>query len=168
MNINSVYAPIAQSASTSATATSSNKSAANFADILQGQKKMAADKNMSVDNSSQANWRNVDFTNLTPKQMRTISADMRKSGAIDFDAMTSLQMIGPLGKVGPNGEFVPFTSAEREQIDNTPINYSAAVSQQRANIERMGRTLDPTSGYAMWAKLEQLLGQAKSCVGAKV
>ncbi len=168
MNINSEYVSVRQPTSSTAIAKNTAKAVTNFADILQGQKNIAAGTAPTVTKADRNNWRNADFSHMTPKQMRAISKDMHQHGDIDLDAMISLQAIGPLGKAGANGEFIPFTSEEREQIDNTPINYRQTVADQRDNIERMGRTLDPTSAYSMWVKLDQLLGQTTASVAAKV
>ncbi|WP_204311519.1 hypothetical protein, partial [Stenotrophomonas maltophilia] len=64
-----------------------------------------------------------DFTNMTKNQMVEASGQLQSGGVIDLSQAGMLQMAGPLGKVGPNGEFVPFTAAEREALGRQPMNY---------------------------------------------
>jgi len=60
-----------------------------------------------------------------------------------------LQQAGPIGKVGPNGEFAPFTT-ERADIDSRPANYLQRVQGAIAGIESRGAATDPKSGYNDW------------------
>ena len=61
-----------------------------------------------------------------------------------------LQQAGPIGKVGPNGEFAPFTATERADIDSRPANYLQRVQGAIAGIESRGAATDPKSGYNDW------------------
>lgn len=98
-----------------------------------------------------------DFTNMTRSEMKGFSDKLYKSGAISFDEMTVLQLSGPLGKVGPNGEFVPFTAAERQQVDNQPMNYLKTADDAISGIESRGGASDPKSGYQTWLSVRSLL-----------
>lgn len=99
----------------------------------------------------------VSFSNMTRSQMRTMAQDLYQSGKLDFDSMTNLTMMGPLGKAGPNGEFIEFTPAERQAIDNKPMNYHEEVQSRIARIQSDGRQFDPTSGYQTWLKIQSFL-----------
>ncbi|MEE3626790.1 hypothetical protein UCD39_22900 [Nitrospirillum sp. BR 11752] len=92
----------------------------------------------------------VDYHHMTRKQMIAASKELAKAGKIDLTEMGMLQMAGPIGKVGPNGEFVPFTAAERAQIDNRPVDYVDTAQQAIRGLESQGRSSDPTSGYQGW------------------
>lgn len=103
-----------------------------------------------------------DFTHMSRNEMKDAASALYASGQIDSKQLLMLQMAGPLGKVGPNGEFVPFTDAERAQIDSQPVNYLDLVQGALAGIESRGQTADPTSGYSDW---QQILAALQSNQG---
>jgi len=105
----------------------------------------------------------LDLTNMTPNQMQGIAKDLWKSGKIDLTQLLMLQTAGmPLGKVGPNGEFVQLTEADREAFGSQPVNYFKITQGAMDYLQQSGRANDPTSGYKNWqgiqAALEQLSG----------
>jgi hypothetical protein len=100
-----------------------------------------------------------DTSSMTPAEMRTFAKELYNSGKIDQEALIRLTIVGPIGKAGPNGEFIPFTESEREVIDNTPVNYNQIADMSIARIEADGRTLDPTSGYQIWQAIRTALNQ---------
>jgi hypothetical protein len=97
--------------------------------------------------------RRYDFTHMTRSEMYDVSGSMWKAGTITLDQMAMLQLAGPLGKVGPNGEFVPFTAAERAAVDAEPRDYLAIARGAIEDIERRGNANDPTSGYVNWKQI---------------
>ncbi len=94
-----------------------------------------------------------DFTSMTKSQMVGLSRQLQDAGALDLTQAGMLQMAGPLGKVGPNGEFVPFTAAERDALGNQPMNYLQTARDAIAGIESRGEAANPKSGYADWKKI---------------
>jgi hypothetical protein len=91
-----------------------------------------------------------DFSQMSRSQMQGVAQGLYKSGQIDLTQLFMLQQAGPVGKVGPNGEFVPFTAAERADIDGRPVNYLDIVQGAIAGIESRGEATDPKSGYNDW------------------
>jgi hypothetical protein len=91
-----------------------------------------------------------DFSQMSRSQMQGVAQGLYKSGQIDLTQLFMLQQAGPIGKVGPNGEFVPFTAAERADIDSRPVNYLDLVQGAIAGIESQGGATDPKSGYNDW------------------
>lgn len=100
-----------------------------------------------------------DYTRMTPNDMKTAAKKLFDEGKIDLHQLGMLQMAGPLGKVGPNGQFVPFTPAEQARIDSTPVNYIQLTRNAIAGIESRGEASNPTSGYRDWKFLNTLLTQ---------
>ncbi|MBN8945035.1 MAG: hypothetical protein J0H01_36370 [Rhizobiales bacterium] len=98
-----------------------------------------------------------DFTNMTKNQMVEASRQLQSGGVIDLTQAGMLQMAGPLGKVGRNGEFVPFTAAEREALGNQPMNYIQTAQEAIAGIESRGEAGNPKSGYADWKQILAVL-----------
>lgn len=107
-----------------------------------------------------------DFTNMTRNEMKDFTQKLYKSGQMSFDELSILQLAGPLGKVGANGEFVPFTDAERAQIDKQPMDYMRMANDAISGIESRGAASDPKSGYQTWQSVRSLLqswqGQASA------
>lgn len=122
----------------------------------------SSDSSSSSSNSSGV--KTYDFTSMSRAQMRSVSDTLYKSGQITFDQMTDLQMAGPLGKAGPNGEFIPFTAEERAAVDQEPMNYQQIANNAVSNIESSGRQTDPTSGYQDWIKIRSLLQNLQGSV----
>ena len=91
-----------------------------------------------------------DFSHMSRSQMQGVAQSLYKSGQIDLTQLGMLQLAGPIGKVGPNGEFVPFTAAERADIDSRPVNYLNLAQGAIAGIESRGQATDPKSGYSDW------------------
>ncbi len=99
----------------------------------------------------------IDFSNMTKSEMKKVAQHLYETGKIDLTQLGMIQMAGPLGKAGPNGEFIPFTQAEREQIENTPTNYLNLVQGAIGGIESRHQANDPTSGYADWKHILSVL-----------
>jgi hypothetical protein len=97
-----------------------------------------------------ASVRAIDFSSMTQNDMQGVAQHLYETGEIDLTQMGMLQLAGPLGKCGPSGEFIPFTSGERAQIANTPTNYIKLVQGAVEGIESRGGAADPKSGYADW------------------
>jgi hypothetical protein len=91
-----------------------------------------------------------DFSQMSRSQMQGVAQGLYKSGQIDLAQLGMLQQAGPIGKVGPNGEFVPFTAAERADIDSRPVNYLHLLQGAIAGIESRGEATDPRSGCNDW------------------
>jgi hypothetical protein len=104
----------------------------------------------------------TDFTNMTASQMEGAAKKLYESGDIDLTQLGMLEMAGPLGKVGANGEFVPFTAEERQRIRNLPVDYIRLAKDAIAGIESRGQAADPTSGYKDW---KQILGVLRTHQG---
>lgn len=98
-----------------------------------------------------------DFSKMSRSEMKELSQKLYEAGEISFDELTVLQLAGPLGKVGPNGEFVPFSDRERARIDSKPMNYLQMTEDALAGIESRGATNDPKSGYQTWLSVRSLL-----------
>lgn len=103
--------------------------------------------------SRSSNAQRTDFTHMTGNQMQSAAAELYEAGTIDLTQLGMLQMAGPLGKVGPNGEFVLFTPAERDNIRNQPVDYLQLTQDAIAGIESRGDATDPQSGYADWKQI---------------
>lgn len=107
-----------------------------------------------------------DFTKMTRNEMKDFSQKLFKSGQISLDELGALQLSGPVGKAGANGQFVPFTAAERAQIDNQPMDYMQMANDAISGIESRGEASDPKSGYQTWQSVRSLLqnwqGQASA------
>ena len=110
---------------------------------------IASDKNSPASTESSG----VDFSNMTRHEMKKAAQHLWEEGKIDLTQLGMIQMAGPLGKAGPNGEFIPFTETERAQIDNMPIDYPKIVKGAMAFIENRHEELDPKSGYSSWQKI---------------
>lgn len=110
---------------------------------------IASDKNSPANSESSR----VDFSNMTRHEMKKAAQHLWEEGKIDLTQLGTIQMAGPLGKAGPNGEFIPFTETERAQIDNMPIDYPKIVKGAMAFIENRHEELDPKSGYSSWQKI---------------
>jgi hypothetical protein len=104
--------------------------------------------------SSGANIRTNDFTSMTANQMKSIAKGLFDTGKIGLTQLFQLENAGiPLGKAGPNGEFVPYSPDERESFRNTPMNYMDIIKDAIAGIESQGKAADLTSGYQNWKDL---------------
>ena len=110
---------------------------------------IASDKNSPANSESSR----VDFSNMTRHEMKKAAQHLWEEGKIDLTQLGMIQMAGPLGKAGPNGEFIPFTETERAQIDNMPTDYPKIVKGAMAFIENRHEELDPKSGYSSWQKI---------------
>lgn len=90
-----------------------------------------------------------DFSSMTPATMKQVADKLYRSGKIDLDQLFKLQNMGvPLGKAGPNGEFIPLTEQERAGYENTPVNYISTTQSAIQFLEQTGYAADPKSGYA--------------------
>ena len=102
----------------------------------------------------------LDLTNMTPNQMQGVAKDLWKSGKIDLTQLLMLQTAGmPLGKVGPQGEFVHLTDAERQAFGSQPVNYFEITQGAMDYLQQSGRANDPTSGYESWQGIQSALEQ---------
>lgn len=104
--------------------------------------------------SSGATIRTNDFTSMTAHQMKSVAKGLFDTGKIGLTQLFQLENAGlPLGKAGPNGEFVPYSPDERESFRNTPMNYMDIIKDVLAGIEGQGKAADLTSGYQNWKDL---------------
>lgn len=137
--------------------TSASSSTTSFAAVMNETINRAESSNGADNKAAVATRR--DTSSMTPAEMRTFAKELYNSGKIDQEALMSLTIVGPIGKAGPNGEFIPFTESERAVIDNTPVNYNQIANMSIARIESDGRALDPTSGYQTWLAIRTALNQ---------
>ena len=105
-----------------------------------------------------------DFSQMSRSQMQGVAQNLYQSGQIDLSQLFKLQHAGPIGKVGPNGELVPFTAAERAEIDSRPVNYQDLVQGAIAGIESRGGASDPKSGYNDWKHILAVLNANQGSV----
>lgn len=90
--------------------------------------------------------------------MQDVATQLYKSGEIDLTQLFMLQNAGiPLGKIGPNGEFIQLSAAEHESYRNTPIDFIHAAKEAIAGNEHQGRASDPKSGYGSWKDILAVL-----------
>ncbi|MEA1650216.1 hypothetical protein UAJ10_14495 [Nitrospirillum sp. BR 11164] len=95
----------------------------------------------------------LDFANMSRSQMMGAANSLYRSGQITLDQMGKLEMMGPLGKVGPGGQFQAFTAQERASLDSQPVNYIDQTRKVIAGIEQRGDAANPQSGYQDWKQL---------------
>lgn len=119
----------------------------------------SASGSTSTTSSSSTGVSTADFSHMSRNQMQKVAKQMYDSGAISADEMFSVTLMGPIGKAGPNGEFIPFTESERAAIDNEPMDYNQMISDAISGIESQGRAADPTSGYQNYLNLRSALQQ---------
>ena len=106
-----------------------------------------------------------DFTNMTPRQMHEAATRLYKSGEIDLTQLFRLQQAGvPLGKTGPDGGFVPLSSAERDGYRDAPANFMQIARDALTHIEQTGRASEPTSGYQSWKDILAVLQRRQGTV----
>lgn len=92
-----------------------------------------------------------DVSHMTPNQMQAVATDLWQAGKIDLSQLFMLQTAGvPVGKQGPQGEFVALTAAEQASYGNTPVDYIQVSKDAIAGIEWRHQAADPTSGYTQW------------------
>jgi hypothetical protein len=90
---------------------------------------------------------------MSRNEMKKVAQHLWEEGKIDLTQLGMIQMAGPLGKAGPNGEFIPFTESERAQIDNMPTDYPKLVKGAMEFIKKS----DPKSGYENWKQILSVL-----------
>ncbi len=111
-----------------------------------------------------AQVRTHDFSHITSHQMKSVAKGLFDTGKIGLSHLFLLDNTElPLGKPGPNGEFVAYTPEERESFRNTPMNYMDIIKDVIGALERQGKAADPTSGYQSW---RELLGALEDSQGA--
>jgi hypothetical protein len=116
-------------------------------------------KNITLASTSKSATQEYDFTNMSPNAMKSVGNEMFKQGKIDIDQLFQLENAGvPLGKLGPNGQFVALTPAEREDYMSKPVNYVKYTADRISFLEQTGYANDSKSGYEM---LTSLLGKLK-------
>ncbi len=104
--------------------------------------------------SSGAGLRTHDFTRMTANQMKSVAKALFDTGKIGLTQLSQLENVGiPLGKAGPNGEFVALSPEDRESFRNTPMNYMDVIKDMIADIERQGKAADVASSYQSWKDL---------------
>jgi hypothetical protein len=94
-----------------------------------------------------------DFTHMSRTQMMGAASGLYQSGQISLEQMGKLEMMGPLGKVGANGQFQAFTAQERASLDSQPVNYIDQTRKVVSAIEQRGDATNPLSGYQDWKQL---------------
>lgn len=108
--------------------------------------------------SSGASIRVNDFTSMTSNQMKSVAKGLFDTGKIGLTQLFQLENAGiPLGKAGPNGEFIALSPEERESFRNTPMNYMDLIKDAMSGIEAQGKAADLTSGYQSWKDLLSVL-----------
>jgi hypothetical protein len=101
--------------------------------------------------ASSQNESAYDFTHMTPGRMQTVAQELHKAGKIDPVQLFELQTAGmPLGKVGPNGQFIPLSAGEKAQYTNRPVDYTRVAQDAIAFLEQSGRAASPTSTIDEW------------------
>lgn len=122
----------------------------------------AAEATMTTESVAAAPERRIlDFTRMTPGEMKGVAKGLFDAGEIDLTQLFMLQTAGAaLGKVGANGEFVPLSDAERDAFNNQPTNYFQVAQGAMEFIEQSNRANDPTAGYANWKGIVQALQRA--------
>jgi hypothetical protein len=110
---------------------------------------------------------NYDFTNITPAQLDSDTEKLVQSGQLSLGQAALLRISSePLGLVGPQGQFVPFTAAQKATLDNTPINALQMVEKQVSWLQQSGQANDPGSNYKAWtgilSTLQSLQGTPES------
>lgn len=110
---------------------------------------------------------NYNFTNITPAQLDSVTQKLVQSGQLTLGQAALLQISSePLGLVGPQGQFVPFTAAQKATLDNTPINALQVVQNQVSWLQQTGAANDPQYNYKDWtgilSTLQSLQGTPES------
>jgi hypothetical protein len=110
---------------------------------------------------------NYNFTNITPAQLRSVTQKLVQSGQLSLRQEALLQISSePLGLVGPQGQFVPFTAAQKATLDNTPVNAIQIAKGQISELQQTGEANDPKYGYKEWtgilSTLQSLQGTPES------
>jgi hypothetical protein len=110
---------------------------------------------------------NYDFTNITPAQLSSVTQKLVQSGQLSLGQEALLQLSSePLGLVGPQGQFVPFTAAQKATLDNTPINAIQIAKDQISELQQTGEANDPEFAYKDWtgilSTLQSLQGTPES------
>lgn len=110
---------------------------------LSGNRAVLTEADLSPANASPA-----DYTRMTPSEMSRVAQGLYDGGKIDIIELFVLQNAGmPLGKAGPNGEFVPLTDAERAAASAKPVDYIKTFTEGIRFLEQTGYAMDPESGY---------------------
>jgi hypothetical protein len=92
-----------------------------------------------------------DFRSMTPRQMHGVANALHAAGKIDATQLLMLQTAGmPIGKMGPSGEYIPLSDAEKASYGNRPVNYLQTITDAIAHLEQTGAAYDPKSGYEAW------------------
>jgi len=107
------------------------------------------------------------FTNITPAQLDSVTQKLVQSGQLTLGQAALLQISAePLGLVGSQGQFVPFTAAQKATLDNTPINALQEVQNQVSWLQQTGQANDPGSNFKAWtgilSTLQSLQGTPES------
>ena len=110
---------------------------------------------------------NYDFTNITPAQLDSDTQRLVQTGQLSLK-QAALLRIGsePLALMGPQGQIVPFTAAQKATLDNTPINALQMVNNQISALQQTGEANNPASNYKDWtgilSTLQSLQGTPES------
>jgi hypothetical protein len=110
---------------------------------------------------------NYDFTNITPAQLGSDTQKLVQSGQLSLSQAALLRISSePLALVGPQGQIVPFTAAQKATLDNTPINALQMVNNQISALQQTGEANNPASNYKEWtgilSTLQSLQGTPES------
>jgi hypothetical protein len=104
----------------------------------------------------------ADYTRMTPAQMKDAAQGLYDAGKIDLSELFMLQTAGmPLGKAGPNGEFLALSAAEKARFNAQPVNYIQTFKDGIDHLEQTGYANDPTSGHARMKHLLEVLQRAQ-------
>jgi hypothetical protein len=108
--------------------------------------------------SVESNGARVDFTNTEPREMKRVAKEMWREGKIDLDQLFYLENMGvPLGKEGPQGQFVPLTADEKATYEATPFDYIAGIESHLEFLRQSSMENNPLSGFATWKGLLDVL-----------
>lgn len=105
-----------------------------------------------------ANGGGIDFTNVEPREMKRVAKEMWREGKIDLDQLFYLENMGvPLGKEGPQGQFVPLKADEKAACEAIPFDYIAGIEGHLEFLRQNAMANNPLSGFAKWKGLLDVL-----------
>jgi hypothetical protein len=95
-------------------------------------------------------------------------AGLYDAGKIDLSELFMLQTAGmPLGKAGPNGEFLALSEAEKASFNAQPVNYIQTFKDGIDHLEQTGYANDPKSGHARMKHVLEVLQRAHAQKGRR-
>lgn len=120
-------------------------------------------------NDSASGVSELDFASMTPGEMQGVAKKLFEAGDIDLTELFMLQTMGvPLGKMGPQGEFVELSADEKEGFSSRPIDYFQGTKNAISYLEQTGQAANPKSGYGSWQDILAALHQRQGTPGLDV